>query len=238
MKTKYGSLPFAQQIDFFRQKVNLPTESWTDLWQAMHSRAFVVAGAMRDDLLTDLRDAVDKAISQGTTIAEFRKDFDALVGRTGWTYNGAGTPGGRNWRTRVIYDTNLRQSYNAGREKQMADPELRKMRPYGLYRHSGSINPRQEHLAWDGTVLPLDDPWWATHTPSNGWGCRCTKHMVSTHDVERMGLKVADKAPPMNYREVTVGQRGPNPRTVKVPEGIDPGFAYNPGTSGWAAGRR
>jgi uncharacterized protein with gpF-like domain len=120
---------------------------------------------MREDLLADLRGAIDKAISSGTPLAEFRKDFDALVDKHGWTYNG-----GRNWRTRVIYDTNLRQSYNAGRERQMADPELRKIRPYGLYRHGHSIVPRQEHLAWDGIVLPLDHPWWQTHTPSNGWG--------------------------------------------------------------------
>lgn len=231
--TEYGSLPFAQQIDFFKRKVNLPTETWTALWNGMHSRAFVVAGAMREGVLTDLRGAVDKAITKGTTLAEFRKDFDALVERNGWTYTG-----GRNWRTNVIYDTNLRQSYNAGREAQMADPELRKARPYGLYKHGNSVNPRQEHLAWDGTVLPLDDPWWATHTPSNGWGCHCTKHMISAHDVARMGLKVATEAPLINYHEVTVGKRGPNPRTVKVPEGIDPGFAYNPGTSGWAAERR
>jgi uncharacterized protein with gpF-like domain len=228
MAVDYGSLPFAEQIDFFRAKLNLPTASWTDIWQEMHDRSFVVAGAMREDLLADLRGAIDKAISSGTTLAEFRKDFDALVDKHGWTYNG-----GRNWRTRVIYDTNLRQSYNAGRERQMADPELRKLRPYGLYRHGHSIVPRQEHLAWDGVVLPLDHPWWQTHTPSNGWGCHCKKLMVSARDVERMGLQVADDAPPMNYQEVTVGVRGPNPRTVQVPEGIDPGFAYNPGVTPW-----
>lgn len=224
----YGSLPFAEQISFFRQKVNMPTKSWTDLWEGMHSRAFVVAGAIRDDLLTDLRGAVDKAISEGTTIAQFRKDFDALIEKHGWTYKG-----GRNWRTRVIYDTNLRQSYNAGREKQMADPELRRLRPYGRYRHGHAIVPREEHLAWHNLVLPLDHPWWQTHTPSNGWGCHCGKDMLSMSDVQRLGLTVADEAPALNYREVTVGQKGPHPRTVKVPHGIDPGFAYNPGTAAW-----
>jgi uncharacterized protein with gpF-like domain len=228
MAVEYGSLPFAEQIDFFRAKLNLPTASWTDIWQEMHARSFVVAGAMRDDLLADLRGAVDQAITQGTTLAEFRKNFDALVAKHGWAYNG-----GRNWRTRVIYDTNLRQSYNAGRERQMADPELRKLRPYGRYRHGDSLVPRPEHLAWHNMVLPLDDPWWATHTPSNGWGCHCGKDMLSARDVERLGLTVAEEAPPIEYREVTVGVRGPNPRTVQVPEGIDPGFAYNPGVTPW-----
>jgi hypothetical protein len=224
---EYGNLPFREQIQFFRDKVNLPTAAWTDIWEGMHSRAFVVAGAMKDELLTDLRGAVDKAIGAGTTLAQFRKDFDALVEKHGWAYNG-----GRNWRTRVIFDTNLRQSYSSGREAQMRDPDLRARRPYGLYRHGNSEHPRPEHLAWDGTVLPLDDPWWETHTPMNGWGCTCRKMMVNQGDVDRMGLSVSE-SPEVKWREVTVGKNGPSPRTVKVPEGIDPGFGYNPGTAAW-----
>ncbi|MCS5516202.1 phage minor head protein [Pseudomonas qingdaonensis] len=57
--------------------------------------------------------------------------------------------------------------------------------PYGLYRHGDALT-RPQHLAWDGTVLPLDDPWWSTHTPQNGWGCKC-KFMVSERDVEAAG---------------------------------------------------
>jgi hypothetical protein len=228
---KYGSLPFREQVDFFRQKINLPTQSWTDLWEGMHSRAFVVAGAMREDLLTDFRAAVDKAIAEGTTLREFRKDFDAIVEKHGWSYNG-----GAGWRSRVIYETNLRMSHAAGREAQMADPELRKRRPFGLYRHGGSEDPRPEHLALDGLVLPLDDPFWEQWTPPNGWGCKCKKFMVSQADVDRLGLTVADKAPDIPTETRTVGVNGPSPRTVTVPKGIDPGFAYNPGTA--AQGRR
>jgi len=49
--------------------------------------------------------------------------------------------------------------------------------------------------------------------------------------VKRMGLKVRDQAPPIEWEEKTVGIRGPNPRTVRVPKGIDPGFEYRPGAS-------
>jgi len=228
-----GSLPFKEQIAYFRDKVNLPTESWTDIWEGMHSRAFVIAGATKEDILTDFRTSIDKAIAEGMTLADFRKDFDAIVEKHGWSYNG-----GRNWRSRVIYDTNLRQSYNAGRELQMSDPELRNRRPYGLYRHGNSDKPRPEHLAWDGLVLPLDDPWWETHTPSNGWGCTCRKLMVSDADVERLkkndpNFKTKYPASDLESEMKTVGARGPNPRIEKVYKGIDPGFAYNPGTAAW-----
>ena len=105
-------LPFQEQIDFFRAKINMPTEAWDDIWQAAHDRAFVVAGAMKADLLDDLRQAVDKAITTGTTLETFRNDFREIVGKHGWQgWTGEGTPGGFAWRTKVIYETNLRSSY-------------------------------------------------------------------------------------------------------------------------------
>ncbi len=223
---EYGSLPFQEQIDFYRSKVALPTESWTDIYAGEHDHVAVVAGANKMAIVEDFQKAIDDAITNGKTIEEFRKDFDQIVERHGWPYKG-----GRSWRTRVIYETNLRQSYAAGREVQMADPELRKARPYGLYRHGGSRDPRPEHLALDGTVLPLDDPWWDVWTPMNGWGCSCKKYTLSARDVERYGLTVLDEAPEIEWQDQTIGVRGPSPRTVRVPRGIDPGFEHRPGAS-------
>ncbi|MDF5830398.1 hypothetical protein P4233_31075 [Pseudomonas aeruginosa] len=86
-------------------------------------------------------------------------------------------------------------------------------------------------MAWDGTVLPLDDPWWSTHSPQNGWGCQCKKFMLSERDLQRMGLAVG-QAPEIEWEDRVIGQNSPNgPRTVRVPKGIDPGFEYAPGQS-------
>lgn len=219
---EYGSLPFAEQIKFFRTKVNVPTQQWTDVYAQEHNHAFMVAGAMQDDMLKDFNGAITKAIENGTTLEEFRKDFDNIVARYGWQYNG-----GRNWRTRVIYETNLRQSYNAGREAQMAAPELQKLKPYRLYRHGGSKDPRLEHLAWDGLVLKHDDSFWETHAPANGWGCSCKSFAISKKQMERMGLTLG-AAPEIEYEEHIVGARTDNPKLVKVPKGIDAGFEYRP----------
>jgi uncharacterized protein with gpF-like domain len=163
--TEYGGRPFDEAIAFFRDKLRFPTEHWDDLWGMLHTKAFTVAGAMQEELLADFQSAVDAAIAEGTSLAEFRKTFDALVERYGWVYKG-----GRNWRSKVIYETNLRTSYQAGRYQQMTDPDVTAMRPYWQYRHGGSAHPREQHLDWDGMVLPWDDPWWDTHYPPNGWG--------------------------------------------------------------------
>ena len=161
----FGMKPFSEAIRFFRQKLNIPSKHWDDLMRDQHAKGFMIAGVMKADLLTDLRGAIDKAIEKGTTLETFRKNFDKIVGQHGWAYKG-----GRNWRTKVIHHTNLRQSYHAGRWEQMTDPDVVKLRPYLMYRHSGSAHPRKEHLAWNGLVLEYNDPWLDTHAPQNGWG--------------------------------------------------------------------
>lgn len=166
---------FQEQIDFFRAKLNLPSETWRDIQRAAHDRAFMVAGVMQADLLHDLRKAVDQAV-QGGSIGEFRKQFDSIVAKHGWTgWTGEGSAAGEAWRTRVIYQTNVATAYAAGRRAQLLDPELLARRPYWKYVHNdGVAHPRPHHKLWGdmGLTLRYDDPFWNTHYPPNGWGCK------------------------------------------------------------------
>lgn len=218
------SLPFSEQIDFFRSKLNLPTASWMDIYTREHDYAFVVAGANRNALVQDFRQAVEKAIVDGTTLEDFRKDFDRIVTSHGWSYNGS-----RNWRSQVIYDTNLNSSYNAGRYAQQQ--AISEDRPYWRYIHSDAVvNPRIQHVLWNGMVLRSDDPFWGAHYPPNGWGCHCRVRSLGPRDLERLGKTGPDTAPPVQLISRTIGQNSPGgPRSVMVPEGIDPGFEYTPG---------
>lgn len=222
MAVNYGSLPFLEALAFFRAKLNLPTEKWDDLMGAAHDRAFVVAGAMQADLLADLKAAVDKAIADGATIEQFRRDFSQIVAQRGWTgWTGQGTKAGEAWRTRVIYDTNLFTSYSAGRFKQMKDAA--KVRPYWRYRHSpASTDPRKEHLAWDGVILKHDDPWFVAHTPPNGFGCKCFIETLAERDMKKEGL--------METPEGKIPFNGKDPKTG-LPQGVGKGWDYQPGAN-------
>ncbi len=217
-------LPFAEAIKYFQDKVNLPTKRWNDLLRGMHTRAFTVAGAMRGDLLADLRDAVEKGLTEGTTLDEFKRDFDQIVSRYGWDYKG-----GRDWRTGVIFNTNMRTAYLAGRYKQMTDPDVLSARPYWMYDAVNDNRTRPEHRAWDGLVLPADDPWWNTHYPPNGWGCRCSVRSLSERDLARLGLNVG-KSPDDGVKEWVDKVTG---EVHEIPKGIDPGWDYNVGKAAW-----
>lgn len=181
---------FGPAIEYFRGKVNLPTRAWNDLWQGQHARAFVIAGAMRDDMLADFREAIDRAVAQGTSYDAFRKDFDAIVARYGWQHTGSAA-----WRSRVIWQTNVRTAFMAGRYAQMTNPAVLEQMPYWLYDHTTILNPREEHKHWDGLVLRYDDPWWNTHYPPNGWGCNCRVRPLSERQLRKLGKTVPDTAP-------------------------------------------
>ncbi|QUC05831.1 phage head morphogenesis protein [Aggregatibacter sp. oral taxon 513] len=211
---------FEEQVKYFEKKLNLPTNSYLDVLGEEHDYFFMVAGANRNEVLTAFREAVDEAIQNGETLEGFRKRFDEIVANTGWQYNG-----GRNWRTRIIYDTNIYGAYNRGRLKQHLD--LADVLPYWEYHHHDNAHPRQEHIDLDGTILPATDPFWRYYYPIKAYGCHCTVSAHDEDDLAEMG-KTVSQSPEIEWEEKLVGVRSGNPRTVRVPKGYDVGFApYN-----------
>lgn len=219
-------LPFDEAIKYFRQKIDMPSKDYRELYEGMHARAFVVAGATNAQLLSDLRAAIDKALADGTTLDTFRKDFGKIVAANGWTdYTGADSAKGRAWRTGVIYDTNLRTARAAGQWAQIQ--KTKKTHKWLRYVAVLDDRTRDEHRQWDGLVLDADDAFWRTHYPPNGWNCRCTVEALDQIDLEEEGIE-PDKAPPveMETRSVKIGD---GELQVQVPKGIDTGFGYNAG---------
>lgn len=214
--------PFVEQVAALRLRLGnlVPADRWDEMIHQAHDRGFTVAGATKAALLADLALAVDRAISQGTSLETFRAEFKEIVARHGWTgWTGEGTEAGRAWRSRVIYRTNASTTYAAGRLAQLQAGHF----AYWVYRHGGSAHPRHDHLAIDGLILPADHPFWAIWAPPNGWGCSC--HIVGARTLagaRRVGGKQAVQLPE--------GWDRIDPETG-APRGIDRGWAYAPGMS-------
>ncbi len=203
---RIGYRPFPEQQAYFRRKVNMPSERWDDLKHGEHAHGFMAAGVARADVLDEIRGAVQAAIDDGEGYGAFQARFEDIVRRHGWP-GGAGNESDarRAWRMRTIYQTNLRTSYMAGRWQELqAFPFLR-------YQHNTVANPREQHLAWNGLVLASDDPWWDTHYPPNGWGCRCTVTGVG------------------KGRMRVLGKDGPDPTPEPGEGDPPPEWAYHPG---------
>lgn len=223
-------------VAFFKGKGLSASFAWQDMLHEEHDRAFTVAKMMYLDLLTEVRTHVDRAISEGLTLRDFRSDLEPILVKAGWwgkaemadpaTGETKLVQLGSPRRLRTIYDTNLRTAYAAGHWERIQDNAERA--PYVMYSAVLDGRTRPQHQAWHGTVLRSDDPWWKTHTPPNGWNCRCTVIQLSERDLEKLGKSGPDSAPPSPTREWT------NPRTgevLDVPVGVDPGWGYAPGAS-------
>lgn len=229
-------LPPEEALKLFRSKGYKIGFAWQDVWQQEHEAAFTVAKMMDLDLLRDVRGAVDKAIAEGKTFREFRRNIEPTLHDAGWwgrkeqidpvTGEKREVQLGSVRRLRTIFRVNMQTAYAAGDWKQIEDNA--QSAPYLMYDAIDDGRTRPEHKAWDGTVLRWDDPWWDTHRPPNGWNCRCGTIQLSARDVERLGKKPATQPPKFSNdtREYV------NPRTgevIDVPRGVDPGWAYNPG---------
>lgn len=215
--------PFDEQIKFFQEKLALPAEHYDSILKEAHDRAFIVAGALKADLLDDLQGAVGMAINDGRSLDWFRENFENIVKVHGWEgWTGSDTSAGRDWRTKIIYRTNVMTSYAAGRYEQLNDPDLLKRRPYWKYVHNDTVaHPRPLHVSWSGLVLKHDDPFWSSHFPPNGWGCRC--RVTSARPDQFKGDKAPDDG---TYEKIDrFGQ------AHEIPNGIDYGWNYAPGKS-------
>jgi hypothetical protein len=69
------------------------------------------------------------------------------------------------------YNTVVRSARMAANWKKFE--EKRKIFPNVEFMRSTSLHKRADHEDYVGTILPLGDPWWNTHTPPLDWGCKC-----------------------------------------------------------------
>lgn len=242
MTEAFPALPPEEAVAYFRAKgLNLtPSFDWHDLWQGDHATAWTVAKSAGFDILNDIYQAVEKVITGQSDWADFQRNLIPTLQAKGWWGRKAVVDPahpelgpqmaqlGSVRRLRVIFDTNIRMAYAAGRWNQIV--RQADLRPYLRYSAVLDDKTRPEHRRWHGTILRWDHPWWGGHFPPNGWFCRCTVVTVDDHDLARYGWTVSpappeDPVPPILYE---------NPRTGEVtetPAGIDPGFAYNPGAA-------
>ena len=165
-------------LDYFRAKDLRVGFDHRDVSGLEHAYAFTVAKAVQLDILEDVRSAVREHLAEGKTFASFRRELTPVLRKAGWwgrrrvvdprTGETVEAQLGSPRRLKTIFESNMRSARAAG---QWARAQRTKgTHPYLRYGRSPSREPRLEHRPWEGTILPVDDEWWDTHFPPNGWG--------------------------------------------------------------------
>jgi len=252
----------SQIVSFLKNKIRVGADgspfpasknfSYKDIWHEEHATNFTVAKAMQMDVLKDIHEAVTNAAENGWTLSHFKKELKPLLQEKGWwgkkdmtdPFTGETVKAqlGSDRRLKTIYQTNIRSAYQQGKWERSQNSDAH---PYLLYRVGNSKEHRSEHLEWDGLLLHKDDPWWNSHFPPNGWGCKCWTQAISESRAEKLKqsgfgvppsldgkgyhVDVKTEAPPTLY----TSYYNERPGTVeKVPVGIHPSFNFNIGRAG------
>ena len=234
-------VPPVEAVEHFRAKGYHVGFDWRDTAAGEHLRSFTVAKAMKLDILEDIRGAVDEALAEGTTFRQFQSQLEPVLREKGWWGRAAvldpltgeqrAAQLGSTRRLRIIFDTNLRMAHAKGRWERIE--RVADDRPWLRYFAVRDGRTRPDHLAWHGTILRFDHPFWQTHYPPNGWRCRCLVQQLDDDDLETYGFTPSD-GPPAGSERTRPWTNKRTGETVEVPVGIDPGFQHNVGLVGQA----
>lgn len=93
------------------------------------------------------------------SFSEFRKATEPLIGAYNKRY------------LKTEYDTFVRSARMATNWKKFE--ERKHIFPNIEFMLSRARDKRPEHRRYVGTILPMEHPWWKTHTPPISWGCEC-----------------------------------------------------------------
>lgn len=233
---KASAFPPKEALDWFKKKGLQPGFDYRDVWKEEHSNAFTVAKMLNADLLVEVRAMVEQALEQGQTYQQFAAVLKPLLVKSGWwgiqdmddPLTGETKPVqlGSEGRIKIIYRTNMRTARAAGQWQRIE--RTKRAMPYLTYTIGPAREHRALHLSWRGITLPVDDPWWQTHMPPNGWGCHCGVRQISKFEYAKLqgdsGFKFA--APNDGTSEWVNKRTG---EAEVLPKGIEPGWDYNPG---------
>lgn len=237
-----GFGPPPEVTAYFDRKGLKPAFSHLDVWATEHAHAFTVAKAVELELLATFRDSISSAIKDGQGFEAWRGGIRAELAAKGWAGpRMVADPSGvdpdrmvdfsRSNRLRTIFWGNMSSARSAGQWERAQ--RTKGAMPFFLYVRTTSADPRPEHLGWVGIILPVDDAFWATHFPPNGWLCHCSVRQVSRREKDTLiatkrsdGVYYTDTAPPVVMRDWRNRRTG---EISRIPDGIDPGWQGNPG---------
>lgn len=233
-------LPPAEAVAWMQARGRLtPTFNWQDLWEREHGEQFTVSRLTRLDLLQALREGLERSVAGDLTRRDWTRSAEQLLTKAGWWGIKAVTDPATGdvvltkfdpARLKLIYDTNTRQAYAAGQWDRIE--RTKRALPYLRYVTKRDDRVRPLHASWDNVTLPVDDPFWQTHYPPNGWRCRCRVVQVSQADYDKG--RAPGGGPMVKQRPAVLTTDFTNRRTgevTQVPAGVDPGFAFNPGAA-------
>ncbi len=177
------NLPFDEAVEFWKDKVKLPKESFEQLADEAKHKAFTVSGIQNINDLESVFNAIERAIKQGKSYGEFRKEMLETFKRNGLNEK----------RLKIVFRQNIQSSFLAGKWKQALDTA--DDFPYLMYSAVNDTRTTPLCRSLNGKVYHINHPFWQKYFPPNHFGCRSSVRAYNKAMLERRNLKVEEEMP-------------------------------------------
>jgi len=246
-------LPPKYAIEYFEKKASLESWRYEEIWQENHAKAFTVAKSTNMNILTDIQTGLNDALKEGKTFEQFKKDLVPDLTKKGWLPKIDDTidpdddkdvKKATARRLDTIYHTNMNTAYSAGTYKSLVESSA--IMPYWKYVAIKDGRTRTSHLALDGLIFHQKHPFWGTHFPPNGWGCRCDVVAVTNREALQSDKRVELSEGETVWEDVVISTntgelkeravfkyKDPN-KNIDISVATDPSWSYNVGEVSFA----
>lgn len=217
-------VPHDEATTFIKSKPVVSREVFDGLVPELKARAITVTGIENANVVQNVRDRIAD-LPQGADWDSVKSDLIDQI--SPWLRGGEEGGAAAERRAETLMRIHGFQAYS-GAMDQVMDRQKAAF-PYAMYVTADDDKVRDSHDALAGLILPVDDPFWDTHTGPWEWGCRCTKVPMAADEVDEIRAAEADK--PAEERRVvegprlealsknnqlTIADKGGVPRTVAV----------------------
>jgi len=183
-----GPLP-EDGLAWMQEKRVVDEESWDELSPAGRQRAWWVSGVSRQSTAMAAQQLVE-VLQGGDTQNDYLDRLEELgVSVPGGEEPGEGQIGAA--QARLVHRQNRNSAYGA--DRYIKAQRTIDRRPYAQYHAVGDERTRPNHLALDGTVKPINAPFWASYWPPWAFNCRCSVTTLSQDELDAEGLSVATR---------------------------------------------
>lgn len=166
---------------WFRERLSLDDDAeFEELSAELRRMAFRVAGVTQLQVVTDVWEALDRAVQDGTTFEDFKDEVATKLYRA-W---GREDP----YRLETIFRNGTQSAYAAGRYDIMTNPVVLKLRPYWEFVAILDEATTPVCETCNGTLLPAGDSFWADHSPPLHHRCRSTLVSRTPEDALEQGV--------------------------------------------------
>lgn len=154
---------------------------WEQLTGRARRLAFTVAGAAQTSMIAEVQESIARALDQGVF---YREWADAVKDKL---YAAWGGPDAH--RLETIFQVNVQSAYQAGRYRQITDPDVMAARPFWLFDAVLDEGTTSICRGLDRTIRPADDPYWsAGRIPPLHFRCRSGIRTLTVGDATRRGI--------------------------------------------------